>query len=279
MNTIKNNISVFIILNILILNNIVLAQTAENKVDSTLKAFQIKPILEITTYESNYYVNSQISMHMRVINLLDRDLFLDSVKILLPGEYLIARNETPQEINNFAKMDLESFQLIPGNEFIFDIIIPYRDIPWYDDVLNFRLLTFQTKKYEFVITLWYSKVLNKRPTIAQHSKTLEISPTPSSIVWGGILGSFLLAIFLGAYKFSRNIEPNKPKDIIVEAVKLFVAGAISAVILVTLLFRMKDLALPINITVNDFYGGIVLGLFTYTLGDWLYKKLREGDKE
>lgn len=59
---------------------------------------------------------------------------------------------------------------------------------------------------------------------------------------------------------------------------LIPAGATSAVILIFILHRYKDLEMPINIQVNDFFGAVVIGLFTFRLGDWLYKQLSEGKK-
>ena len=55
-----------------------------------------------------------------------------------------------------------------------------------------------------------------------------------------------------------------------------VAGATSASIALLLLQRLKGLELPINLTITDFYGGVVIGLFSYKIGDWLHKELAEG---
>lgn len=52
-------------------------------------------------------------------------------------------------------------------------------------------------------------------------------------------------------------------------------GAVSACVILLLMVRIKDLALPINISINDFFGGVVLGLLSYKLSDWLKKILTE----
>ena len=48
------------------------------------------------------------------------------------------------------------------------------------------------------------------------------------------------------------------------------AGSICAIIALILLRRVEAAALPVNLTITDFYGGIVLGLFSYKIGDYLY---------
>ena len=37
--------------------------------------------------------------------------------------------------------------------------------------------------------------------------------------------------------------------------------------------RLQGIQLPVNLTVADFYGGVVIGLFSFKIGDWLQSKL------
>jgi hypothetical protein len=256
-------------------NNYVFAQASS---DSVLKSYQIKPVLEINTQQTKYLVNSQISIRGRIINLTDVDLHIVNAELILPGEYQAARGETNSEIKDFIKMELKELQLKPGAEYPVNFTIPYQNLAWYTSLLNGHLLTFQPRAYEFLVIVNY-RIATLGKSSVQKAITLDVEAPMSSLIWGGIIGSLLLAIFLSAYKYLRATEANKLKAILVEAVKLFTTGAITALILVILIYRYKEIELPINITVNDFYGGVVLGLFTYTLGDWLYKKLREGKQK
>ena len=43
--------------------------------------------------------------------------------------------------------------------------------------------------------------------------------------------------------------------------------------LVFMTFRMSDVGFPIAISVSDFYGGVVVGLFSYLSALWLLEKL------
>ena len=51
------------------------------------------------------------------------------------------------------------------------------------------------------------------------------------------------------------------------------SSIITSIIIVLLLMRFKDIPLPISITVNDFYGGIIIGLVAVRMGDWLNQYL------
>ena len=88
-----------------------------------------------------------------------------------------------------------------------------------------------------------------------------------------MLGSILLALFVGTYRYIRHIRSGSVLVLAGELVILVLAGSVCAIITIILLYRFKDLALPVQITVNDFYGGVVVGLFTYKLGDWLFTQL------
>jgi hypothetical protein len=70
----------------------------------------------------------------------------------------------------------------------------------------------------------------------------------------------------------QGTERNLSK-VIQETLTLAAAGGITAAIVIILLQRVKGLQLPLNLTVTDFYGGFVLGLFSYKIGDWLYIQL------
>lgn len=267
----KNKFGIIFWIILIAISNNILTQTQP---DSALKAFQIKPLLELTTYQSNYIVSSQLTIRGRIVNLTDVDIFLLNAELELPGEYSAARRDSTKEVNRYANKDFKEQKLVPGSEYPLNFTIPYKNLSWYSNLFNSNLLLFQPKSYEFNVILKY-RIATRGKTSVQKLMTLTLEPPMSSLIWGGIIGSFLLAIFLSSFKYLRESKSNILKDILIEWVKLFITGAITAIILVFIIYRYKELQLPINITVNDFFGGVVLGLFTYSLGDWLYRKLRE----
>lgn len=104
---------------------------------------------------------------------------------------------------------------------------------------------------------------------------ITLEPPVSSLVWGGVMGSVLLALFMGIYDYSRERFSRKTRDMLKKFLTISIAGATSAAIALLLMQRLKGLDLPINLTVTDFYGGVVIGLFSYKIGDWLHKELLE----
>ncbi len=107
---------------------------------------------------------------------------------------------------------------------------------------------------------------------------IHLEPNFSSIVVVVFLGSLLLTVMLGFYNYKQKSTNQRIKEILFNSVVIFLKGGISAYVILLLMFRMKDLSLPINISINDFYGGVVLGLFTYKLSNWIYKLLTEKAK-
>lgn len=89
------------------------------------------------------------------------------------------------------------------------------------------------------------------------------------------MGSVLLALFMGIYDYSRERFSRKTRDMLKKFLTISIAGATSAAIALLLMQRLKGLDLLINLTVTDFYGGVVIGLFSYKIGDWLHKELLE----
>ena len=65
-----------------------------------------------------------------------------------------------------------------------------------------------------------------------------------------------------------------------QAAALWIGATAAASIAILITFRMKDASLPFTLSVNDFYGGLVMGLFGVILTRWLSRKLfGENDDE
>ena len=190
----------------------------------------------------------------------------------MPGEFWAARgNSDKQTIRNYTVFEREQ-QLDPGNESLVSFAIPYQVSSSFSTLFNRQLLTFMPNDYEVRVVVNY-KIPPQRDTAIQERVKLHIDPPLSSLIWGGVFGSLLLALFLVTYRLLRQPSSRNLRQIAVETLMLTLAGVVCAIIAIILLYRFKELPLPINIAVNDFYGGIVIGLFTYKLGDWLYGQM------
>ena len=231
-----------------------------------LKSLQVQPILAVSLSQQDRAVTSAFDIHVRVSNFTGSDIFIKRIQVILPPQFLAARksNDWQKILNNF-----EERQLTPGSEQLVSFSIPQENIYWFGPILKFQLLSFLPNEYDARIVVSY-KVPPAHDSSVQEIKKISIEPPLASIMWGGVLGSLLLALFLGTYRFLRRTAKRRLWQEVKEAFVLFLAGSICAIIAILLLYRFKELPLPVNINVNDFYGAIVIGLFTYKLGDWLF---------
>lgn len=123
--------------------------------------------------------------------------------------------------------------------------------------------------------------------------SLRIVPSVWQAVLGAFVGSIMMALFwVLSPKVRKYIDDDpRPKthDVSLgrsarfwrttrQVFTLALGSATAASIVILLTFRMKDVSLPFTLSVNDFYGGLVVGLFGVVLTKWLVPKLF-GDDE
>lgn len=134
----------------------------------------------------------------------------------------------------------------------------------------FSVLTYRPRKEVFIATLNYEGLKDQK--LGSKSARLEVNVTahPFGMYAGAILGSFLAAVFLmlppirAAGKSAAEAPPAEAatqvqrwRDFWIR----FIRGAVVTGITILILQTTSEFALPINITVHDFYGGVLLGLF------------------
>jgi hypothetical protein len=95
-----------------------------------------------------------------------------------------------------------------------------------------------------------------------------------SLIIGGVCGALLLSGFRVVGRWRRE-DDFTARSGIKEGFLLWLAGSLTAMIVVLVIQRIEDFPLPVNIAVNDFYGGLVIGLLSYhlslRLASWLLK--------
>lgn len=117
-------------------------------------------------------------------------------------------------------------------------------------------------------------------SIAGH-EIIELTPPFHSVLRGGVLGALLLTVFLGSYRLQHwlkvgDFPDNALRLGLLSGAKLvlqFVVGSVVSFIVILLLNRSTDLPMPITVEVKDYMGGLLVGLFSYQLGDVIYKRL------
>lgn len=149
---------------------------------------------------------------------------------------------------------------------------------------RWSLLTLSPGDYQFVAIVEGRSGAEGDETRVSATRAVQVRlvPTVWQTVLGAMLGSLLMVAFWGASQGVVRGTPLAPPD---EASKtrgadtlrtgllLWCASTTAASIAIFMTFRMKDASLPFTLTVNDFYGGLVIGLFGVVLTKWLGPKL------
>jgi len=245
----------------------------QGQVDTqALKGLEVRPKVEVSIFQRSHVVTAALDIYVKITNLTQDDIFVKNVQVIMPGTFLAARANSGLQ---GTSQDLSNQKLKPGYQRLVPIPIPQQQLSWLTPIRNRQLLAFVPGEYDLSVVVTYTV----EPPV--DSQTIEIAkitlePPLSSLIWGGVLGAVLLALFMGVYDYSRPHTRRKAWDTSKKAVTISVAGAVSASIALLLLQRLKGLELPINLTVTDFYGSVAIGLFSYKIGDWLHKELVEG---
>lgn len=124
--------------------------------------------------------------------------------------------------------------------------------------------------------------------VATRVISLRVVPTVWQAVIGSFVGAFLMVIFWAfAPKVERYLTGRPGPRFGTQAtsayqrifqkfrqlLSLWVGATAAASIAILITFRMKDASLPFTLSVNDFYGGLVMGLFGVILTKWLSERL------
>ncbi len=235
---------------------------------SALDAMQARPRIVVTVRPGSRVVSSPLDVYVEITNLSDKDLTIQRIRLELPGELNAARGEASDDKERVTS---PSLLMNPGHQRLFVFNLPLREAGWLQSLANPHLLTFVPGQYPLRVVVTFH-VPPATDNDLSETATLTLEPPLSSLAWGGAAGSILLALFIGTYRLVRHTAGRRLL-LLAEMSLLAVAGAVCALIFVILLRRLQGVDLPVNATVADFYGGIVIGLCSFKIGDWLYAKL------
>lgn len=158
---------------------------------------------------------------------------------------------------------------------------------------SWSLLTLQPGDYGFVATAEVRDTdgtVSTMRSVTAISKTFQVRmrPTVWQVCLGALLGSLLLVVFAFSSPKTRALvlQQDRLKSLsglrlwLFEPMILWLGASMSAAVFIFLTYRMKDVSGPFTVTVNDFYGGVVIGLFGLFIANRLAGKLfGEGSKD
>lgn len=228
---------------------------------ATLKGLRARPSIELSVSRSKSVVTAPIDIQIFITNLTERDFVVQEVRLLLPTDLGAARKD---DVSGLQRT-LTSQHLRPGHQRIESFNLP--------DVFSWRSnlprLTFLPGSYEIGAVVVYRVMPEEGTSEASASATMNVDSGLESLLLGGVLGALLLGAFMGAYELNKSGFGGW-KKIVGNVLRTALAGAVCAAVVILMLKRLQGLELPISLVVTDFYGGIVVGLFSYKLGDKLF---------
>lgn len=116
---------------------------------------------------------------------------------------------------------------------------------------------------------------------------LDVRPSVWQVVLGAGLGSAMLALFVMLspgvalrYLTRANLSDNvEAKRSFTTYIGFWLTAFVAATMFILLTYRLRDTGAPFTVTVNDFYGGVVIGMFGFFLADWITEKLFASTKK
>lgn len=142
---------------------------------------------------------------------------------------------------------------------------------WYDSLFNANLRLFVDVGAQGV----GPSITSKEPKNFRFFPIIPVQASELCIFVGGAVGAMLLAIFVWVERLLKNPEVREKW-----AVNIFVTflaglrGAILSAIALLLGQTTQVAGSPVVLTVTDFSGGLLIGLFSYPLAAWISSTLR-----
>ena len=159
----------------------------------------------------------------------------------------------------------------------------FRELPWWRVLAS---LAYRPRKEVVFATLEYEGLSDRKPGTRTARLVVNVAAHPLGMYAGAVAGSFLGALFLLLYRFfngAANAGAGAPAAVgpaslgaaIGESLLRFARGIVTTAIALFFIFQTNsELSLPINITIQDFYGGVILGLFGDKVGAAIVKRLK-----
>lgn len=106
-------------------------------------------------------------------------------------------------------------------------------------------------------------------------KPISVKSPEWTIFVGGVIGAMLLAIFVAAERILKNPAEREqwPQTLWVTFV-MGLRGGLMAIVALLLGKTTQGVGSPVSLSVEDFAGGVLIGLFSYPLASWISSTLK-----
>lgn len=239
------------------------------------EGLRARPLVSISADQVSRSVVDGFDLNVVITNP-QKDIFsIYSIDIALPSGVEGGRD--------FERaITLEQRQLPAGSQLIKSIRVPRRERRWFE-ISSWSDLFFVPGDYVIRCTIEFGlkRDQNERRYM-QETVKVRLEPPLRSIVIGGATGALLLAIFVPAYRIRDALRSEAwsflevlskfARTLGAGLLSYFVGGTVVTTIAVLLLQRLQDLELPVSLSINDYFGGLALGLFSFKVGDVLHER-------
>jgi hypothetical protein len=110
---------------------------------------------------------------------------------------------------------------------------------------------------------------------ARYLPVVRINAGQFAIFAGGLAGALLLALFLWIERLltNKNVREAWGRNLLVMGA-LGLRGGLMAIMALLLSTTTQGAGSPVSLSVNDFSGGVLVGLFSYPLATWISSTLK-----
>jgi hypothetical protein len=233
-------------------------------------ALQNRPYLSVHIYQTEASITAALDIDVVLTNLQSKEFEVDSVVIFLPERMKAIRPTLDVKLIKTVE------SLPPGSQRTYRLSVPGVEFPWQKYFYETESLLLTPGDYVVKGLVKYHASGETSRHSMEQTAPITLAPPLSAVVRGGILGALFLAIFVPAYRTlhaAKTGQPARTEKPLAQAMTFFLAGSVVSTITILLLQRLGNLDLPIMITVKDYLGGMVIGLFSYKIGDALYGQL------
>lgn len=278
------------------------ADSNPEQADSDSPEDNRRPTVELVILNPSAIVTNAIDFEVTVSNPTSLDYAVENILIYFPGTLVETRqsimvrpsddcdsNQLGAKLTTDGAFDLgcsSSDTLSAGSIRVFRGALPAYKRPFIDTL--FDVSTFLFVPGDFPVRAQVKMHRSDKENVTEYptAKTVIHLQAPlSASLRGGLLGAILLALFVPAFDFLQKLQNIKKLQSIRETIWglltyllgqtfniLFFAlsGCVVATAGILVIFRLGSSDFPITIQITDWLGGLIVGLFSYTIGKKLH---------
>jgi hypothetical protein len=254
------------------------------------------PELTIEVQQYDVLVTGPLDVYVMFRNAGRVDLKIERAELIYPAALKSTRGNPPTDLLKCSETSSSDIQIVPANSHrFFYCVFPRYERSSIDQLLDTSTFFFLPGKYRIQAVIEYSPaVVEPTPSgpirphrrFVRQTAEVELKPPLMALLRGSWIGCLLAALFItirssGQHSSSaadgRSRGGQNAWPLVKFGFRVLVTGLVSATIIVLLLQRLSDIGLPLTVEVNDWVGGVIVGLIAYASTDALYSKLAHGD--